>query len=234
MRIYAAGDLHLSKSGEKPMDIFGEAWRDHDKRICESWRELVKDEDIVLVPGDLSWAMKLKDAVTDLHDIMLLPGRKVFIRGNHDYWWNGYSKVCDAFAEFKNAYFLQNNAVTIDGISFAGTRGWLCPGSTEYKKDRDEQYYLREILRCEMAVKCMDNSLPKVLLLHYPPFADPHVKTGFEDIVQKYGVKNVVYGHLHGYAVRQGFTGEKDGVRYDLCSLDAIGFAPLEIHLAGT
>ena len=231
MRIFAAGDLHLSKSGDKPMDVFGSEWQNHEQRICDEWRKKITSDDIVLIPGDLSWAMRLDEAYVDLHDICALPGKKVFIKGNHDYWWNSYSKVREKFSEFTDCFFLQNNAVTIDGIAFAGTRGWTCPGSTEYKKD-DERLYKREVMRCKMAVKCMEENLPKVLLLHYPPFADINVPTGFRDIIRNYGLNNVVYGHLHGYAVRQGFTGELDGTRYDLCSLDAIGFSPIEILIS--
>ena len=231
MRIFAVGDLHLSKSGEKPMDIFGSAWENHEMRLSDEWNKKITNDDVVLIPGDLSWAMKLDEAYEDLHDVMLLPGKKVFIKGNHDYWWNSISKVRDKFSEFPDAYFLQHDSVVIGGIAIAGTRGWLCPGSTEFKKDKDTYYYNREVLRCEMALSSMPENMPKILMLHYPPFADTNVQTGFCELAERYRVNNVVYGHLHGCSVRQGFSGERNGVRYDLCSLDAIGFVPKEIMI---
>lgn len=234
MKIFAVGDLHLSKSGEKPMDIFGAAWHNHAERICENWKERVTDDDIVLVPGDLSWAMRLEEAYFDLHDIMCLPGKKVFVRGNHDYWWSSISKVRNAFSEFPNTYFLQNDSVLIDGIAFAGTRGWLCPQSSEYKKQKDEPIYSREILRLEMSLNTLPLGCPRILLMHFPPMADKNCPTGFTDLIEKHGVNNVVYGHLHGASAALGFNGDLRNVRYTLCSADHIGFSPVEVNLSDT
>lgn len=229
MSIFAIGDLHLSKSGQKPMDIFGSAWKNHDRRICESWLSSVTDEDIVLVPGDLSWAMQLEEAYNDLYDIMSLPGKKVFIRGNHDYWWNGIGKVRSRFSEFSNAFFLQNDSVAIDGIGFAGTRGWTCPESSEYKKTKDEAIYKRELYRLEMSLNCLPKDLPKVVLIHFPPFVENDNEV--TELFKKYGVNNVVYGHLHGTSTINSFSGTRDNVQYDLCSADGIGFVPKMIQL---
>lgn len=229
MKLYAISDLHLAKSNKKPMDIFGDKWKNHEQRICKNWSSTINDEDIVLIPGDLSWAMNLDDAYIDLYDVMTLPGRKVFIRGNHDFWWNGIGKVRSKFSCFKNVYFLQNDSITIDGISFAGSRGWLCPQSSEFKKEKDEPIYERELYRMELSISRMQNDIPKVVLMHYPPFTEE--KSGFTELFEKYGINNVVYGHLHGCSVAGGFIGEHNGVYYNLCSADAIGFHPIEIKL---
>lgn len=229
MRLFAIGDLHLAKSGDKPMDIFSSAWKDHAVRICENWAKTVLPDDVVLVPGDLSWAMKLNEAYDDLSDIMRLPGKKVFTRGNHDYWWNSISRVRDKFACFKDAYFLQNDSVTIDGIAFAGTRGWLCPQSSEFRKDTDEPIYKRELLRLELSLQRSEAGLPKVVLLHYPPVIDEQTSTGFTELLEKYHVSNVVYGHLHGYSANGAFEGVRNGVTYKLCSADHVNFSPVLI-----
>lgn len=231
MRIFAAGDLHLSKSGDKPMDVFGAEWRNHGERICAAWNETVKDDDIVLVPGDLSWAMRLEEAYSDLECIMQLPGEKIFIKGNHDYWWNSISKVRDRFSQFKNAHFIQNDCIIINNIAFSGTRGWLCPQSSEFSKETDEALYKRELCRLEMSLKCIVGDLPKVLLMHFPPTPACGISTGFTELAEKYNVKNVVYGHLHGYSTKNAFEGDLNGVRYTLCSVDHTKFKPIEIQL---
>lgn len=227
--IYAISDLHISRSGEKPMDVFGASWKNHYNRICENWSKTVSEEDTVLVPGDLSWAMRINEAFTDLSEIMQLPGKKIFIRGNHDYWWSGIGKVRDKFSCFENAYFLQNDSVTVDGISYCGTRGWLCPQNTEYKKTKDESIYRREVSRLEMALKKTEAGLPKVVLLHFPPLVDS--SNEFTDLLEKYNVNNVVYGHLHGIAIQNAFVGERNGISYTLCSADSIGFCPIKVDI---
>lgn len=231
MNIFAASDLHLAKSGDKPMEIFGKQWFDHASRICKSWAQTVCEDDIVLVPGDLSWAMKLDEAYTDLLDIMRLPGRKVFIRGNHDYWWNAIGKIRSKFSEFENAYFLQNDSVVIDGIAFTGSRGWTSPQSAEYKKSSDEAIYNRELFRLEMALKTIPENIHKrIVLLHFPPVVDGK-ETGFSRLAQQYGAQHVVYGHLHGFSTTMAFEGNLNGVNYTLCSLDHINFSPLKIDV---
>ena len=130
MRIFAIGDPHLSLDSDKPMDIFGPKWGHHAERIAEAWHETVSEEDLVLVPGDISWAMHLKNAAADLKFIGDLPGRKVILRGNHDYWWDSLSKVRSALPP--SMYALQNDALVIGGIAIAGSRGWTCPGSLNF------------------------------------------------------------------------------------------------------
>ena len=149
MNVYAISDLHLSTTTDKPMNVFGGNWEGHFEKIKTDWLENVKDEDVVLIAGDISWAMKLEDAVPDLRLLAPLPGKKVFIRGNHDYWWNGISRV-RATAPDENFIFLQTGAVKIGDFIFIGSRGWTSPGSPDYT-EQDNKLYLREGERFRLA-----------------------------------------------------------------------------------
>lgn len=218
--IYAISDLHLP-AHEKPMDIFGAHWENHFERIAEDWRAKVKDEDIVLLPGDLTWAMRLEDAMEDLRKVGDLPGRKLILRGNHDYWWGGIGQVRRALPE--GIFALQNDAMELDGYIFAGTRGWTLPGG-EATKD-DIKIYERERLRMEMSLKTarrISDDKPLVVMMHYPPFSQ--ASEGFTDILAAYGVDICVYGHLHGAGLQFAFNGERGGVIYHQVSCDGLGF----------
>lgn len=229
-RFFAIGDLHISKTNDKPMDVFGEVWTDHVERICSFWREAVRDEDIVLIPGDISWAMRLENAVKDLEDIIALPGKKVFTRGNHDYWWASISKIRQAFSDYPEIHFIQNDCVTLGGFAIAGSRGWTCPQSAGFSKD-DEKLYNRELKRLELSLqRAGETGLPIIAMLHFPPMAENHAPSGFTELFERFGVKKAIYGHLHGRnSFRQAFEGEMNGVEYRLCSCDYIGFTPILI-----
>lgn len=227
MRIFAIGDLHLSKQ-DKPMDIFGREWIDHSRKIKEAWLRFVANDDVVLIPGDISWAMGLEDAYEDLADILTLPGEKIFIRGNHDYWWSSYRKVINAFSEFKNAHFLQNNSISIGDYAFVGTRGWLIPSCAGYTT-ADERIYKRELIRFEMSLQSAQKDKRKIAMLHFPPLFSDQVISGFVELLEKYEVDTVVYAHLHGKSCKSGFEGIRNGVRYILCSADYINFTPVTI-----
>ena len=220
MAVFAIADLHLP-AAQKPMDIFGPHWKDHFQRIRADWLSRVGPEDTVLLPGDLSWAMRLEEAEDDLAAIGRLPGRKILLRGNHDYWWSSIGRVRRALAE--GMYALQNDSLLLDGRLYAGTRGWTLPGP-EAGAD-DLRIYARERLRLEMSLKharARDGEKPITALMHYPPLTDD--QPGFSDLLQAYGVSDCVYGHLHGAAIHGGVRGLRDGVRYHQVSCDGLDF----------
>ena len=149
--IWALADLHLSGQSNKPMDIFGSEWEDHPDRIMQGWKENVRDDDLIIVPGDISWAMHLEDAACDLDWLASLPGRKVLVRGNHDFWWKSISKVRDILPSGIRA--IQNDHFFYQGWAICGTRGWICPGDSRFDHERDQKIYLREIQRLELSLK---------------------------------------------------------------------------------
>ena len=232
MGLYAIGDLHLPGGQEKPMDIFGDHWEDHFTRISQDWRARVKDEDTVLIPGDISWAMQLAAARADLEAIGALPGRKVILRGNHDYWWSGITQVREALPP--GMFALQNDALALEECVICGSRGWVFPTPEAPLSAEDDKIYRRELLRLEMSLNAgqkLRGNQPLVLMLHYPPLSLQVMDTGFTELAQRYGVSLGVYGHLHGPGLRGGFQGEHQGVRYRLTSCDALGFRLTELLL---
>lgn len=224
MKIFAISDLHLSFSSDKPMDIFGTMWENHFEQIVEDWQNKVSDDDIVLLAGDLSWAMTFENALIDVNEIEKLKGKKVIIRGNHDYWWQSYTKMYKIFAE-KNIFAIQNNALKFGNFVFCGTRGWTLPESN--KTPEDEKVYNREVIRYELslkeATKLKGENDKIIAMLHYPPFELNNADTAFTDLSEKYGVKKVVYGHLHGRYGRTEILHEKNGVEYIMTSCDKLG-----------
>ena len=228
MRVFAISDLHLSSGANKPMDVFGEHWEHHFERISEDWRSKVGDEDIVLLPGDLSWAMQLDGAQEDIESVAALPGRKLITRGNHDYWWNSISRVRDRLPQ--GMYALQNDALVLDGMAFCGTRGWLLPCESTDKDD--ERIYKRELGRLRMSLECARRLLPLgdvICMLHYPPLTDVERDTEVTSLLEEFGVAHTVYGHLHGNALKGAFRGEHNGVRYHQVSCDGTDFKLMEI-----
>lgn len=223
MRIYAIADLHLSLVSEKPMDVFGEAWRDHADKIDRNWREVVRENDLVLIPGDISWAMQLSAALPDLAFIGHLPGKKILLRGNHDYWWSAIGRVRASLPAGMRA--LQNDSFVEDGVGICGSRGWLCPGSSGLAAD-DEKIYQRELDRLTLSLRSLPEVETKIAMLHYPPFADRDRASGFTERLEQAGVSIAVYGHLHGEANRYAFEGEKNGVVYHCVAADKLNFAP--------
>ena len=226
MAVFAISDLHLP-AAQKPMDIFGPHWKDHFRRISADWLNRVDAGDIVLLPGDLSWAMNLDEAAEDLASIGRLPGRKILLRGNHDYWWSAIGRVRRALWE--GTYALQNDSLLFDGRLYAGTRGWTLPGP-EAGED-DLRIYQRERLRLEMSLKharARDGEAPITALMHYPPLTAEH--PGFSDILEAYGVQDCVYGHLHGAALHGGVRGARNGVRYHQVSCDGLDFRLYQLY----
>ncbi len=231
MNIYAISDLHLSLTSDKPMDIFGGNWEGHFEKIKSDWLATVKDEDIVLISGDISWAMKLEDALVDLRSLAELPGKKVFIRGNHDYWWNGITKLRDS-APNESFYFLQTDAVKIGEYVIVGSRGWTCPGSADYT-EQDQKLYLREAERFRLAFKDGNKLFAegdkKIALIHYPPFNVKKEDTLFTQLFEENKVDKAVFGHIHGSFYFPLKT-EKNGIEYILASCDKVGFRLVKIY----
>lgn len=230
MALFAISDLHLSLGGEKPMDIFGSEWADHHLKIKENWGKIVSDDDVVILGGDLCWAMKLEDAQQDFAFVHQLPGKKVLFKGNHDYWWQSYSKVVRALPE--SLYAVQNNYFAYEnGIAICGTRGWTIPG--EYSTELDGKIFKREKLRLELSLgQAQNDGYEKfIVTLHYPPFIRYEEDEGFAKIMKKYNVKICLYGHLHGADHQRAYTGEKEGIKYYFISCDYLGFKPLRLDL---
>lgn len=227
MNIFAISDLHLPGGDVKPMDVFGAHWENHFARIRQDWESRVSSEDIVLIPGDISWAMRLSEALPDLLAIGELPGRKILLRGNHDYWWQSISRVREALPVGMMA--LQNDAIVQGDVVFCGSRGWLCPGAHAFTPD-DARVYGREVERLALSLRDADRkaaslATPRlVALLHYPPFADIGQETEVMRLLRLHGVSDVVYGHLHGSGLSGAFTGELDGVCYHQVSCDRLAF----------
>lgn len=222
MDIYAISDLHLSTATDKPMDIFGSAWENYWEKIQADWHEKVGKDDLVLLSGDTSWGMTIDEAVPDLQQIAALPGKKVIIRGNHDYWWSSYSKVKNALAE--NMYAIQNNSLIFDNTIIAGTRGWSVPLSNA--DEHDLLIYQREQTRLKLsldhAMSIRKNNERVILMLHYPPFNVTFADSELTKIISQYPVDTVVYGHLHGKDCRAEKCIIKSDIRYLLTSCDQI------------
>lgn len=221
MAVWAISDLHLP-ARQKPMDVFGPHWANHFERIREDWLARVKADDVVLLPGDLSWAMHLEEAQEDLEQIGALPGRKLLLRGNHDYWWSSIGRVRRLLPE--GSYALQNDSLMLDGRLYAGSRGWQIPADPEGESD-DARIYRRERQRLEMSLKsARDRSAdaPLIAMMHYPPRSES--QEGFADLLKAYGVEHVVYGHLHGAGLAGAINGEVDGLCYHQVSCDGLGF----------
>lgn len=231
MNIYAISDLHLSNTADKPMDIFGGNWEGHFEKIKADWLQRVTPQDIVLIAGDISWAMKLEDALVDLQTLADLPGKKVFIRGNHDYWWNGITKLRDQ-APNDSFVFLQTDSVKIGDFVIVGSRGWTCPGSADYT-EQDKKLYLREGERFRLALadgaKKQTNGEKMLAMIHYPPFNLTKEGTLFTDLFEEYGVEKVVFGHIHGAAYFPLKT-ELRGVEYIMTSCDKLQFRLEKIY----
>lgn len=223
MKVFAIGDLHLSGGTDKPMDVFGPAWQNHGERIASAWANSVSQEDIVLLPGDFSWAMHLNQVQADMEWLAALPGTKLMIRGNHDYWWNSVTRVRAALPP--SMFVLQNDYFTFRDLHVAGTRGWICPGSAVFSGD-DQKIYDREVLRLGLSLSALPSGGRRIAMLHYPPFNEKRAPSGFTEQLELAGVELVVYGHLHGRSCKGGFEGVLNGVEYKLVSADHIEFKP--------
>ncbi len=230
MSLYAISDLHLSFYKEKPMDIFDSVWKNHPQKILDRWNSTVSENDTVLVPGDVSWGKNLNEATPDLEFIYNLKGKKILLTGNHDYYWNSTQKLNEMF---NSMYFLKNNFYEFEDYLVCGTRGWLCPGDTRYT-DHDKKIYLREVGRLKLSLESAVNSGKYndniILMMHFPPTNDKHDKSEFIELIEKYNIKRVIYGHLHGKKkYDNSLIGNENNVEYSLVSADYLGFKPIKI-----
>ncbi len=223
MNIFSISDLHLDINNTKPMDIFGPVWRNHLDKITTDWREKVTDEDVVILAGDYSWAMKLEDVVPDFEFLSTLPGKKIIIRGNHDFWWSSVSRVREQLPP--NTYALQNDAVKVGEYIFCGNRGWLIPEG-KYMTDENKKIYARELIRLELSLqsakKLQTNDEKIIFVTHYPPFNNKIEPSEYTKKLEEYDVDSVVFGHLHGYINQKMLYNEINGVKYYLTSCDAL------------
>jgi len=229
-RLFAIADLHLSQAGHKPMHVFGELWRDHAARIAAAWDARVDEADTVLLPGDLSWARDLDEAAPDLAWIAARPGRKLLLRGNHDGWWSSVAKVRAALPDGCTA--LQNDAHRVDDWVVVGARGWTSPDDPAALPG-DARVFGRELRRLELSLGEADarfgRSLPRLAMLHYPPWLEGREPTRVVPLLVRGGVRVCVYGHLHGEDHRLAVHGERGGIRFHFVAADAVGFAPAPI-----
>lgn len=227
MALYAIADLHLSFSSDKPMDIYGAAWKDHTERVKEAWLSNIRPDDTVIIAGDISWGLRLDEAMADLSWIHRLPGRKVLVKGNHDPWWTSIGKLNRLFDDM---FFLQNTFYPYGEYAICGSRGWVCPGSSEFTT-HDDKIYKREILRLKASFEAaVGAGYEKFIgVMHYPPMNEKKDSSGFTELFEYYDVHKVVYGHLHADSARYAPTGMRGRTEYFLAACDALGCQPLRM-----
>ena len=253
MAVYTIGDLHLSFHENKPMDIFGENWRGHEEKIKKDWIEKVTEKDLVILPGDFSWSTYLKDTYEDFSYLHSLPGKKLLLKGNHDYWWTTLKSMREYLKEngFDDIDFLYNTAYEFENYIFAGTRGW-----SQSQEEDNEKMIQREQLRLELSLKEASKLLNKdclgeekvantkeiIVFMHYPPITNSQIEectkmdkeiceiNEFVRIMKEYNVKRCYYGHLHGISIKEAVEGEYDGIEFKLVSADGLDFKLLRIR----
>ena len=235
MPLYTIGDLHLSFNENKPMSIFGENWEGHEEKIKSNWIENVKENDLVVISGDFSWSTYLRDTYRDFSYLNELPGKKLLLKGNHDYWWATVTHMRKFLKEnnFKNIDFLYNTAYEFENYIIAGTRGW---GQNE--EEEDKKLLKREETRLELSLAKaqelnQDNSKEIIVFLHYPPVTrnnvDNNESNEFIKIMQKYNVKRCYYGHLHSTSIKEAVRGKYEEIEFELISADSLDFKLLKI-----
>lgn len=231
MSIYAIADLHLSLNHEKPMDIFGTNWENHAKKIKEDWLKKVDKDDVVLILGDFSWETYLEDTYKDFEFLNSLPGRKILLKGNHDYWWTTLTNIKNYLKEndFNTIDILFNNSYELDNCIIAGTRGW------DFTKTNERKIIEREIGRLELSLKDAKNKNKEIVVcMHYPPISKNYLENEFERkilyLLKEYNVKKCIYGHLHGTSHSQAIIGIKEGIEFSLVSADYLDFKLLKLY----
>ena len=253
MAVYTIGDLHLSFHENKPMDIFGENWRGHEEKIKKDWIEKVTEKDLVIIPGDFSWSTYLKDTYEDFSYLHSLPGKKLLLKGNHDYWWTTLKSMREFVKEngFDDVDFLYNTAYEFENYIFTGTRGW-----SQSQEEDNEKMIQREQLRLELSLKEASKLLNKdclgeerganakeiIVFMHYPPITNSQIQectkmdkeicevNTFVKLMKEYNIKRCYYGHLHGISIKEAVEGEYDGIEFKLVSADGLDFKLLRIR----
>lgn len=239
MNVFGLSDIHLSFSSPvdpnrwhevaeyKPMSVCGDEWKEHYRKVYDNWLRTVGPEDIVFMPGDFSWASRLSEVRHDLAFLGLLTGNIIGIQGNHDYWWQGISKVRSVLPP--NIKLIQNDHVLVGDTAVCGTRGWSCPNGGFFQPE-DLKIYRRELLRLENSIKSIKDKVRNIIvLMHYMPTNEKHERSGFIDILEKYQVTTVVYGHLHARARRYRLPDTRWGINFHLVSADYVNFSPVRI-----
>ena len=233
MSIYAIADLHLSFSSPKPMDIFGDNWRNHEQKIKDDWIKKVTNKDLVLLPGDFSWAIDLEETYKDFEYLNSLSGKKIMLKGNHDYWWNSLKKLNEYMEknQFKDISFLYNNSYEFEENIIVGTRGWVLNSNEE----EDKKILNRELLRLELSItdgiKKYGEDKNIIVCMHYPPTNKNFLeKSEFMKIMQKYNVKKCIYGHLHGESHSEAVEGNIGKIELKLVSADYLNFKLTKIY----
>ena len=224
MSLFAIGDTHLSFGVEKPMDVF-HGWNDYEKRLEENWRSIVGEDDTVLICGDVSWGMKLGEALPEFRFIESLPGKKLLMKGNHDYWWETKAKMQRLLDDnsISSIGFLFNNAVRLGSVSVAGTKGWFYDSGADDEEKALNREFCRLRLSLQEATKLGGEP---VAFLHYPPISNRAVCEEIVDLLTEFDVKRCYYAHLHGASIKNAFTGEYKNIRFHLISGDSLGFCP--------
>lgn len=240
MSLFVMADLHLSSDGRKSMEVFGARWSDYMNKIRRNWSAVVTEDDTVIVPGDISWGLKLEDAEEDLCFLDALPGQKLIGKGNHDFWWSTAAKM-NAMMErrnIKSIRLLYNNAYLLEDCVVCGTRGWFVEesqqhtvGTVDYTKIVNREL-LRLRISLDAAVKLKEadgRDLPILVFLHFPPVWNGFVCREIVDVLHEYGIRTCYFGHIHGayYAPR---TNEFEGIEFVLTAADALGFSPMPIY----
>ncbi len=228
MSLFAIADLHLSLSVNKPMDIFGDRWSNHVEKLTKNWNETVSEDDVVVIPGDISWAINFDEAKADFEYINKLNGTKIISKGNHDYWWSTLSKLNAFLAEnnFDTIKFLHNNHYSYENYGICGTRGWI----NETSVPADAKVLAREAQRLEVSIKsALNENLEPIVFLHYPPVFGNESNYDILDVMYKYNVKECYYGHLHGNAHKYAICGEREGINFNLIAADFVQFCPKKV-----
>ena len=227
MALYAIGDLHLCLGAPKPMDIFGGAWIGYMDKL-EEGLSIIQPEDTTVLLGDLSWALDLLGARKDFEWINGIPGRKIILKGNHDYWWSTAAKFTRFCQEnhFENLHLLNNNCFFYDEWAICGTRGWFF--EEERSGQHDEKVFRRELIRLETSLKAAGDA-PKLVFLHYPPRYKGYECREILELLERYQVRRCFYGHLHGGSHKLALEGQWDGVEFRLVSADYRNFRPFNV-----
>lgn len=232
MALYAISDLHLPLGIDKPMDIFG-GWEGYVQKIEKEWNGRVLSEDTVVLPGDFSWATYLEQSQRDFEFLNSLPGRKILLKGNHDYWWTTLNKMKNFVKDngFPDVHFLQNNCFMYKDIAVCGSRCWSYIGEDKPKTQEDLKIYEREVMRLEMSLKEGEKNNPSEIIVftHYPPVSFSCMENEFTRLFEEYGIKRCVYGHIHGRKKKNAPVGVYNGVEYMLVSCDCIDFSPVKL-----
>lgn len=230
MAIYTIADLHLSFSEEKPMSIFGENWKEHSKKIKENWINKVKPEDTIVLPGDFSWSMYLEDTYKDFEYLNSLPGKKLLLKGNHDYWWTTLTNMRKYLKEnnFENIDFIYNNSYLVENKILTGTRGWnLLESENSNKMINRESIRLK--LSIEDGIQKYGEDKEIIVFMHYPPITQSNKDSEFIKIIKQYNIKYCYYGHLHGKSHQDAIEGEIQGINFKLVSADYLNFDLIKI-----